>query len=67
MPVFPKTGRPVWTVGIKLETSRLVDVFPTTPTEAVSFEVQEVVGAARTGATDLIDVIIGDEVGPAWT
>lgn len=67
MPAVPNTGRPVWTVGSGLITSRLVDVFPVTPSEAVPFEVQEVVGFVKTGATASIDVVIGDEVGFAWT
>jgi hypothetical protein len=48
VPAVPNTGKPVWTVGIGLET----------PREAVPFEVHEVDGFVRAGVKDLIDVIV---------
>jgi hypothetical protein len=39
----------VWTVGREMETSTPVVVFPTSPREAVPFEVHEVVGSVKTG------------------
>ena len=63
MPAVPKTGRAVWTVGIMLVIPRFVGVFPATSREAVPFEVQEVVDFVKTGATDLLDVIVDDGVG----
>jgi hypothetical protein len=63
VPAVPRTGRPVWTVGIGLVISRFVGVFPATSREAVLFEVQEVVDFVKTGATDLIDGIVDDGVG----